>query len=349
MGEDGFGIRAVTMMRHASILFSLVSISALIFTACGDDDDNGNAPGSGGTPSTGGTDGGTGGKGSGGNGGVGGEGGGGAQMEKVTLKFRAQVGDELFACGEKYADQGSSEVEVTPQDFRFYVSAVRLISSDGDEVPVTLDARSPWQSPEVALLDFEDGTGSCKNGNVQLNATITGTVPEGEYSGVVLSTAVPLDLNHADPTTLPAPLQAGGMTWGWLFGYKFIRAELLATAAPVGEAAPGAGIFHLGSTGCDNTPKGEGGEGGSGPHHSGPPTVDCGKQNRNEIRLEDFDVESDVIVADIGAMMADTDLSVASMCHSGGDSCDGYFESVGVDFASGDALENQTTFRIESE
>ncbi len=339
------------MLRHSSILFSLVSISALVFTACGDDDGGNNTPGSGGTPSTGGTTstGGIGGSNSsGGNGGLGGEGGSGAQMEKVTLNFRAQVGDELFACGEKYADQGSSEVEVTPQDFRFYVSAVRLINSDGEEVPVTLDDRSPWQSPEVALLDFEDGTGSCKNGNPQLNATITGTVPEGEYSGVVLSTAVPLDLNHADPTTLPDPLQAGGMTWGWLFGYKFIRAELLATAAPVGEAAPGAGIFHLGSTGCDNTPKGEGGEGGTGPDSSGPPSVDCAKQNRNEIHLKKFDPESDVIVADIGAMMAGTDLSKASMCHSGGASCDAYFESVGVDFASGDALKKQTAFRVES-
>jgi uncharacterized repeat protein (TIGR04052 family) len=272
----------------------------------------------------------------------------------VTLTFRAQVGDELFECGETYEAQGSTEVEVTPQDFRFYVSDVRLIDDEGNEVPVTLDARSPWQSPDVALLDFEDGTAGCSNGNAPTNVTVTGTVPDGDYIGVAFSPAVPLELNHEDPATLPAPLQAGGMTWGWLFGYKFIRAEVAATASPDAGKDPGSGVFHLGSTGCDNASEqgggGAGGAGGAGPDYGSPPTVECARQNRAEIRFDDgFSPSEDVIVADIGALMREADLSIASGCHSGGEYCDDYFESVGLDFETGAQLEEQTAFRIEAE
>jgi hypothetical protein len=186
-----------------------------------------------------------------------------------------------------------------------------------------------------------------------MNALVTGTVPDGTYSGVVFSLSVPEELNHEDPAKLPDPLQAGGMTWSWLFGYKFVRAELISTAKVSGDKLPGGGLFHLGSTGCDNTPDGAeggaGGEGGAaGPDAGAPPTVACSKPNRPEIRLDDFSPEDDVIVADIGAMMETSDLSIASSCHSGEASCAPYFSSVGLDFSTGDVLDDQTVFRVES-
>jgi hypothetical protein len=35
---------------------------------------------------------------------------------------------------------------------------VRLIDAQGHEVPLAMNVRSPWQTADVALLDFEDGT-----------------------------------------------------------------------------------------------------------------------------------------------------------------------------------------------
>jgi len=325
------------MKLQSLLILTSVTVLPLSLGACGDDKDTHGDHGDGD---------------SGGEGGVGNEGDGDESIRSVALTFRPQVGDELFACGETYKDQGSSNIEVTPQDFRFYVSDLRLIDEEGEEVPVELDNRSPWQSKTVALLDFEDASSACKNGNSAMNATVTGKVPDRNYVGVVFSPAVPLDLNHEDPATLPDPLQAGGMTWGWLFGYKFLRAELAATAAPEQDEVPGVGVFHLGSTGCDNvSPDGEGGAGGVGsavPNLGAPPTIECAQQNRAVIRLEEgFSVNDDVIVADIGAMMKTTDLSDSSQCHSGGLFCEGFFESVGLDFATGDQLNKQTAFRVE--
>lgn len=273
----------------------------------------------------------------------GGEGGGDSTQREITIQFRAQVGEEEFACGQTYAAQGSADTEVTPRDLRFYVSEVRLVTAAGDEVPVVLSERPQFQAEGVALLDFEDGTGECSNGNDALNDVIVGQIPAGNYTGIVFSNAVPVELNHEDPTTLSDPLQAGGMTWGWLLGYKFFVAELSATS---GE---GAGIFHLGSTGCDNTTPGEGGAGGAGPDYGAPPEMACRFQNRNEIRLADFDLDQDAVVLDLSEVFAQSDLSGMGMCHSMGDGCADLFPTLGVELETGEPLATQQAFRVEAQ
>src|SRR5690606_38379560 len=84
-----------------------------------------------------------------------------AAREPVTIEFAAKVGDEDFACGQVYSGVGSSGVDAAPQDLRFFVSDVRLIDASGREEPVAIAARAPWQAADVALLDFEDGSGLC--------------------------------------------------------------------------------------------------------------------------------------------------------------------------------------------
>lgn len=271
----------------------------------------------------------------------------------VTLQFKAQFEDAPFACGQTYPGQGSSATSVTPSDLRLYVSGVRLITAAGDEVEMQLDERTPFQASQVALLDFEDGTGACSNGNPALNATITGRAPAGDYQGVVFSVSVPEALNHADPTTLPAPLQAGGMTWGWLYGYKFLKAEVLQVQAGdagvmdagMGDAGMpmlGAGLFHLGSTGCDNA-----GPNDAGPDFAAPPTASCSMPNRNEVRLNGYAWTQDSIIVDLAALFADTDLTQMSMCHSLGEGCDALFDKVGLDYATGAQTDTQALFRVE--
>ena len=98
-----------------------------------------------------------------------------ATTSSVTLHFKGKVGTADFACNTQYPNQGATAVTVEPRDFRFYVSNVFLVDEAGNKVPVTLDTRSPWQTPDLALIDFENGTGACAaEGTPETNDTITG-------------------------------------------------------------------------------------------------------------------------------------------------------------------------------
>ncbi len=268
----------------------------------------------------------------------------GSTAQSFTLQFGAKVADAEFACGTQYNDVGSANSIITPMDLRFYVSNIRLITEGGEQVPFTIDDVAPFQSPAVALLDFEDGTGECRNGNSALNAQVTGTAPAGNYVGLAFSTSVPFDLNHADPTSLPAPLQPSDMTWGWLLGYKFVKAEvrqvLPETDADAGADAavpmPGAGIFHLGSTACQNVADA-----------SAEMLVECAKPNRNDVVLNEFNPAENTVVLDVAQLFGETDLSAMAMCHSMGDACGDMFTSFGVNYETGAPLAEQSAFHAE--
>ncbi|MEY4513232.1 MAG: hypothetical protein RLZZ450_5354, partial [Pseudomonadota bacterium] len=153
-----------------------------------------------------------------------------APRQAVTLRFKGKVGSQDLACGQSYPGQGSKSSTVTPRDFRFFVHNVRLISATGTEVPVQLDERLPYQSKEITLIDFADGTGSCDPFDTGTNTTITGTVPSGTYNGLAFVEGVPETLNHADPSLHPGPLQAPGASWDWMQGFRFVMAEVVASA-----------------------------------------------------------------------------------------------------------------------
>ena len=122
----------------------------------------------------------------------------------ITLNFAAKVGSEAFSCGSTYAGLGADDSTVHPVDFRFYVHDVRLIDDSGAEVPVALTQDGLWQYEGVALLDFEDRSGTCSNGTVQLNDVVVGTVPFGTYTGIAFELGVPFELEphrhcHSSP------------------------------------------------------------------------------------------------------------------------------------------------------
>ena len=255
----------------------------------------------------------------------------GEAMQPVSINFGATVDGEPFACGQSYAAVGNPPVEVEPMDLRFFVQDVRLIrADDGTEVPVVLDVVEPWQAETVAMVDFEDATGACTEGNAETRTEVTGVVPTGDYDGLVFTLGVPEDLNHADPLTLPPPLDAGTMTWGWLYGYKFLKVELRQVVA---EGVAGVGLLHLGSNDCTGVP--------------GVDEVECGLPNRAEIRLEGFDVAANTAVIDVAALFGETDLAVESMCHSVGDACPPLFDRVGVDLDTGLPSPTQIVFTVE--
>lgn len=206
----------------------------------------------------------------------------------VTLRFDGRVGDEVFACGGSYEGIGVSATTLETHDFRFFVHALELVRADGTRAPVRLTQDGMWQLENVALLDFEDGSGPCEGGNPQLNSQVVGTVAEGDYVGVRFLLGVPFELNHADHVVAPPPLNLTSMFWSWNGGYKFFRFDGATTGQPDGLRV------HLGSTGCEADPGGE--------------VTSCARPNRAEVVLDGFDPQSSTIVADLARLFAESDL-----------------------------------------
>lgn len=167
-----------------------------------------------------------------------------AADKPVAIRFQAQVGDALFTCGKRYDGIGVTKSKISGRDFRFYVSNVRLVDAAGEETPLQLDQDGKWQLDDLALIDFENGTGGCSNGTPEMNERITGKVPDGQYTGLRFTLGVPFNKNHLDPLTQPSPLNLTALMWVWNAGHKFARLDFSSTGNPRGF------LVHLGSTGC---------------------------------------------------------------------------------------------------
>jgi uncharacterized repeat protein (TIGR04052 family) len=229
-----------------------------------------------------------------------------ASPQSVTVRFAAQVNGQPFACGQSYAGVGTTRSTVTPSDYRFYVSAVALVDEAGRAVPVTLAQDGVWQVDDIALLDFENGSGPCRNGTTGLNTEVRGTVPAGRYVGLRFTLGVPFARNHGDPTVAPSPLNLTAMFWNWQGGYKFVKFDTASggqqsTVSPPdargGGNASGFSV-HLGSTVCAS------------PSRTESPKAECANPNRVAVAFERFDTAKQTVVADIGALLAGANVDV---------------------------------------
>jgi uncharacterized repeat protein (TIGR04052 family) len=123
------------------------------------------------------------------------------------------------------------------------------------------------------------------------------------------------------------------MFWSWQGGRKFIRIDEATDLFRV----------HLGSTQCASRVP------------TAPPTAPCGRPNRGEILLSEFDTTTQTIVVDMAALFADSDLESNQAetppgCMASPDDldCVPLFANLGIEFANG--LPNpshQTFFRVE--
>ena len=237
---------------------------------------------------------------------------------KVKIPFVAEMGGQPFSCAASFADVGTTKSTVQFGDFRLFVSNVRMIGADGAEVPVALAQDGIWQLEGTALLDFEDGSGTCANGTAETNTTLRGTVPDGSYMGLAFDIGVPFAQNHGDPTLAASPLNLTSMFWTWQAGHKFIKIDLATTGqplpAPMKMAADGATdhstamtdgpkgwSLHLGSTGCASDSK------------TAAPAAECANPNRIAVRLDDFMpgmAGMDTVVIDPAAVLAGANVDV---------------------------------------
>lgn len=266
-----------------------------------------------------------------------------AANKSVSIDFAAMVGAEAFACSEggnakTYTNIGTADSTASFKDFRFYVSNIRLIDGGGNEVAVTLD-QTNFQFEDVALLDFEDGTGGCVDlGNSALNTSVVGQVPVGDYAGLAFDLAVPFDKNHLEASSIdtPSPLNIMGLFWNWQIGHKYFRVDLSV------EGAAGWNI-HLGSTGCVSNGTAEA------------PAVECSKPNVSKVVIADFDTDADTVAVDIAAMLADSDVTVNAGGPPGCQSfpldvgdCTTMYPNLGLSFDTGVCVGDcaaQTTFK----
>lgn len=244
-----------------------------------------------------------------------------SERQNITLNFIAEINGQAFECGKSYANVGTTRSTITPSDFRFYVSEIKLVRKDGESIALDLQQDGIWQYQNVALLDFENGASTCRNGTTQVNTMVRGNAPKGEYTGLELTVGVPFELNHQDPTIASSPMNSTAMFWNWQGGYKFIKFDTASTGispqkpAAANVVGPVTGYsVHLGSTAC------------AAPSRTKAPKS-CQNPNRITVRFDRFDHATNVIVADMGAVLAQANVDVnapgsAAGCMSAPDDAD---------------------------
>jgi uncharacterized repeat protein (TIGR04052 family) len=282
----------------------------------------------------------------------------GGRTTKVEIEFEARVGDSSFECTSTY-EVGSGSTRVMPLDFRMYLHDIALLTKGGEQT-IALEQDGTFQSGIVAMLDFENDSGSCSNGTAPTHTTIVGEVPTGEYTGLTFKIGVPEVQNHVNPAQAPSPLNVEGMFWSWTTGYKFLRVDVMpmqATTADAGMeasdggmAAPDAGAgyanalaagfnVHLGSTMCAGDPTA--GE-----------AVTCQRANRPQIRLAKFDPSKHKIVVDLAALLATSDVShnmggqPGCMSAPSDPECPAVFAALGLALDTGESAGNPAFLRI---
>lgn len=231
--------------------------------------------------------------------------------QPVEIRFAGDFAGAPFSCAIAHEGIGATRSTVEVADYRLFVSNLRLIGADGRETPVALDDDGMWQTGGVALLDFEDGSGSCVNGTPPMNARVRGRAPEGRYAGLAFDVGVPFALNHGDPTLAASPLNLTAMFWNWQGGYKFVKVDLASAGQPIaamqtaGDHA-GAGAsnaargwsLHLGSTGCAAASR------------TTAPTAACANPNLVAVRFDRFDPATNVVVIDPAPVLAGANVDV---------------------------------------
>jgi len=239
-----------------------------------------------------------------------------------TIRFVAVVGGAPFQCGSSYPGIGVTGSTILPLDLRLYLSEVALVDEAGRTVPMRLLEDGRWQYRDVALLDFEDGQGPCAGGTIETRQTVTGAVPAGRYRGIEFSLGVPRPLNVGAPALAASPLNDPDLAWPAPGGFRFLKLDMatsgqpFGTYPPAGVAAYPAGVtypvipaypampaaygfpVHIGGAECSAY--------GPGPY--APPG--CGFPNRARIRFAEFDIAANVVVIDLRALLATSNVDV---------------------------------------
>ncbi|XDD49114.1 MbnP family copper-binding protein [Leptospira sp. WS92.C1] len=266
------------------------------------------------------------------------------------IQFSAYAGTQKLVCGATLRghDRILGTVPFIPtahiaesttfqlHDFRLYVHGITLIRTDDTEIPLSLNQDGRFQSGNIALLDFEDGTGKCQ-GTPETNSFVSASIPFGNYKGIKFIVGVPEAQNHLDADSQTSPLNVTGMYWSWTSGYKFLKLDF--ETAETGAAGTS---VHIGSGDCTGT--------GS--------SSTCVRANRIPVTLTPtggFDPSTQEIKINIQALLQGINLGAdpnGAMCMSGGmmaTGCPIIFPNIGLSFTTGNPITPaQSVFTIKS-
>ncbi|MCB9664228.1 MAG: hypothetical protein H6732_08955 [Alphaproteobacteria bacterium] len=145
-----------------------------------------------------------------------------------AITFRAVVGDETWRCAANYENIGKTKATASFGDLKLYVHDLVALLPDGTEQPVELADDAPWQGEGVALLDLEDGTGSCAvQGDTALRSEVIGTFRD-DAVGLRLTVGVPdaLNVGPADDTSTP-PLDRDDLLVNATSGFRYLRTVVI--------------------------------------------------------------------------------------------------------------------------
>ena len=273
------------------------------------------------------------------------------ETRDLTLDFRAinstvspSVDMTDAVCSTTLTAVGTQGTDAAIAYMAFYVSDVRLLTSSGDEVAVTLDEDQVSQEQGIALVDFRDITSAC-GGTGTAKAVwndVTGTYTHTEgttYTGLKYQLGLPAEINHAELETAGVLSSEVSMSWKWLAGYRYLRMDLMPAGGVLqadGTTSASLWTVHLGATGCSNAAENGGTE-----DRSAPPTGGvCSTPNLSEVSLDNFDPDSSKIAVDIAALFAGNNLTAdaggASGCMSGSTDpeCAEVFARLGIEHAT---------------
>jgi uncharacterized repeat protein (TIGR04052 family) len=252
-----------------------------------------------------------------------------ANSVDVVVPFAAVVDGAAFACDGVYEGVGAGGATFSPKDARLYVHGVTLLAGD-EERPVALTDDGAFQSDGVALLDFEDDSGSCETGSARTHTSLTGTVASLDgVTGLRFTVGVPVAKNHLDAATAAPPLNDPGMFWAWASGYKHVKVE-------GSTAVKDTVFFHLGAQTCSGDPG----------------AFVCEHENTAPVTLDYQD--GDTVDVDIGAIFAGVDVDAALAAGDGLPGCMSFdadpecapmFGAFGLDY-EGSAAPAQTVFAV---
>lgn len=254
------------------------------------------------------------------------------KTNNVEVNFSAKVGTEAFECGKIYSDIGvgigdASNYQVN--DFRVFVSDLKLTKTDGSKVDLVLTQDGIWQHEGTALLDFENGCSG--NGNAETNTVVKATVDDDQYTGICMTVGVPFSQNHEDTASAPSPLNASGMFWNWQGGHKFIRIDGVGDPGDTTHANKGYNL-HLGSTGC------------AAPGKTSSPEEQCTYPNVMEVCFggdgtTTFDTTNNSVVFDIKSVFAESNVTIddeapaGCMSFPGDSACNEILPRLGLPYA----------------
>lgn len=240
------------------------------------------------------------------------------ETRDLTLDFRAinstvtpSVDITESLCDTTLTAVGTADTDATIAYMAFYISDVRLVTSDGTEVEVTLDENQVSQEQGIAMVDFRDITSAC-GGTGDTKSVwneVTGTYEHKDgtsYTGLKYQLGLPAEINHAELETAGVLSSEVSMSWGWLSGYRYLRMDLVPDGGVTTVSSTASTwTVHLGATGCTNADENDGTENRTAP----PTTGECDTPNLSEVSLTSFDPDSSKIAVDIAALYAGNDIT----------------------------------------